>query len=65
MACGVEVPWKYFEPVDVRTLVDLGKRLFDFDPKKTIKFEGDKHNAIDDCKFQIKYCSAIYKKAKK
>lgn len=59
-AANVDLPWKYFEDSDVRTLVDIGKRLFNFDPKKDMPFEGEKHNAIDDCKHQIKYCCAIY-----
>jgi exodeoxyribonuclease VIII len=57
----VEKPFKYWEHSDVRTLVDLGWRLTGVDHKKDLKFEGEKHNAIDDCKHQIKYCSAIYK----
>lgn len=61
-------PFKYWEHSDVRTLVDLGWRITGKDYKKDTKFEGEKHNAIDDCKHQIKYCSAIYSeltKAKK
>lgn len=58
----IPAPFKYWESSDVRTLVDLGIRLYDFDPKKDAVFVGEKHNAIDDCKHQIKYCSDIYKK---
>lgn len=64
MATGVKMPWKYYQHEDVRTLVSLGKRIYGIDPKKTMKFKGTKHNAIDDCKHQIRYCSAIYKEAK-
>lgn len=53
-------PFKYWEHSDVRTLVDLGWRLTGKDYKKDTAFVGEKHNAIDDCKHQIKYCSAIY-----
>jgi exodeoxyribonuclease VIII len=62
---GIPIPWKYWENSDVRTLVDLGWRLSGKDFKKDTSFVGEKHNAIDDCKHQIKYCSAIYKELKK
>lgn len=58
------LPYKYWENSDVRTLVDLGWRLTGVDFKKNTEFVGEKHNAIDDCKHQIKYCSEIYKKLK-
>lgn len=61
-ACNLEKPWFYFDDVCVRTYVDIGVRAFNFNPKKDMKFEGEKHNAIDDVKHQIKYVSAIYKK---
>lgn len=60
-ACNLAVPWKYHEHSDVRTLVDLGVRILGTDLKKQTVFEGEKHNAIDDCKHQIKYCCAIYR----
>lgn len=59
-AVGLPYPWSYNEHTDVRTLVDLGRRKFGIDPKETIEFKGDKHNAIDDCHYQIDYCCAIY-----
>lgn len=58
----IKVPWKFNADSDVRTLVDLGKRILNIDPKKTIEFTGIKHNALHDCEHQIKYCSEIYKK---
>ena len=54
-------PWNFWEDQDVRTLVELGRRKYGIDPKKTLKFKGNVHNAIDDCKHQIRYCSAILK----
>jgi len=57
---GMEPPWHFTEDRDVRTLTDLGKRIFSYDYKQ-VKFEGTPHNALDDCKHQIKYCSEIYK----
>jgi hypothetical protein len=63
-ACGLKAPWMYWHDQDVRTLVSIGRRLVGFDPKKEMPFDGEPHNAIDDCKHQIKYCSAIFKKLK-
>lgn len=57
---GIEKPFKYWEHSDVRTLVDLGWRITGRDLKKETEFIGEKHNAIDDCKHQIRYCSAIW-----
>lgn len=61
-AANKEVPWMYWQDQDVRTIVSIGKRLLNFDPKKDIPFVGEKHNAIDDCKHQIRYVCAIFKK---
>lgn len=64
-ATDKENPFKYFNDRCVRTFVDLGRDLLNYDPKKTMKFNGVKHDGIDDAKHQIKYVSAIYKKLKK
>jgi hypothetical protein len=61
--CNMEPPWAFYEDRDVRTIVELGRRLFDYEYRKTL-FEGTVHNAVDDCKHQIKYCSEIYGKLK-
>lgn len=61
-ACGLKAPWMFFDDACVRTYVDIGRRVFSFDPKKEIPFVGDKHDAIADCKHQIKYVTAIYNK---
>lgn len=61
---GMKVPWAFWEDQDVRTLVSLGRRKYGIDPKKDIPFKGDKHNALDDCKHQIKYCVKIFKHKK-
>ncbi len=57
--CKLEPPWQYYENRDVRTLVDLGRRVADFDIKM-VGFVGTKHNALDDCNHQIKYCYEIF-----
>ncbi len=56
---NLEIPWKYSNERDVRTLVH-----FIPDIKKNMLFEGVRHNSIDDCKHQIKYCSKIYNNIK-
>jgi len=61
--CNMEPPWGFRDDRDVRTIVELGRRLFDYEYSK-VPFEGTVHNAIDDCKHQIKYCSEIYNKLK-
>lgn len=63
-ATGIKQGWTYYEDNDVRTLVDLGSRLLNFNPKKDMPFEGDKHVARQDVLHQIKYCTAIYSKIK-
>ena len=53
---GVEFTLPYWCDNDVRTLVTLAGI-----DTRSFKFDGIKHNGIDDCKHQIKYCSAAYK----
>lgn len=55
--CELKKPWEYFQERDVRTLDSLSPK-----EKKETQFEGVKHNGIDDCKHQIKYCSKIFNK---
>jgi hypothetical protein len=50
-----EIPWKYALERDVRTLVSFKPEI-----KRNEPFVGVKHNPIDDCKHQIKYCSKIW-----
>lgn len=59
--CSIEPAWFYHEDRDVRTISELGRRLFNYETRNQI-FEGTVHNALDDCKHQIKYCCEIYKK---
>ena len=61
----LEFPIKFWQHSDVRTIVDLGRTLLSADHKKETKFEGDRHNAIDDCKHQIKYVCKIINDLKK
>lgn len=57
---SIPIPWKFYNERDVRTLVSFDPKI-----KKDMVFEGVKHNAVDDCRHQIKYCSEIWKKLNK
>ena len=57
VACSVqEMPWNFRNERDVRTLVSFAPNI-----KEHYPFEGVEHNPIDDCKYQIAYCHAIWK----
>lgn len=56
-AAKVPLPWGYRNERDVRTLVSLRPEL-----KNKVSSTGIAHNAVDDCVYQIKYCSKIWKK---
>ncbi|HAW5089943.1 TPA: exonuclease [Escherichia coli] len=58
---GIPCPWRYYNDRDVRTIVELGKAI-DFDPRTAIPFEGERHNALDDARYQAKYVSVIWQK---
>lgn len=57
---GFKTPWSYMKHRDIRTLVDLsGINLADYNWAKE-----KTHDALDDCRFQIKYCCDAYNKIK-
>ncbi|EOW6062959.1 TPA: exonuclease [Escherichia coli] len=58
---GIPCPWRYYNDRDVRTIVELGKAI-DFDARTAIPFEGERHNALDDARYQAKYVSTIWQK---
>ncbi|EFC1656483.1 exodeoxyribonuclease VIII [Escherichia coli] len=58
---GIPCPWRYTNDRDVRTMVALGL-VMDFDARMTIPFEGERHNALHDARYQAKYVSAIWQK---
>ncbi|EFA5470833.1 TPA: exonuclease [Escherichia coli] len=58
---GIPCPWRYYNDRDVRTIVELGEAI-DFDARTAIPFEGERHNALDDARYQAKYVSAIWQK---
>lgn len=56
-----DYPWEYWNDRDVRTMVELGQAI-GFDPKTTIPFVGDRHNALADAIHQARYVSAIWQR---
>ncbi|ENB8497847.1 3'-5' exoribonuclease, partial [Escherichia albertii] len=58
---GIPCPWHYCNDRDVRTIVELGGDM-NFDARTAIPFEGERHNALDDARYQAKYVSAIWQK---
>ncbi|HAO0335768.1 TPA: exonuclease [Escherichia coli] len=58
---GIPCPWRYCNDRDVCTIVELGKAI-DFDARTAIPFEGERHNALDDARYQAKYVSVIWQK---
>ena len=57
VACGLKNPWNFRSERDVRTLVGFAPNI-----KANLPFQGIEHNPIDDCKHQIQYCTATWKK---
>jgi hypothetical protein len=57
---GKRSPWNFWNHRDVRTIVEMGRTLLDFDPKHDMPFEGIQHNALADAIHQAKYVSQIY-----
>lgn len=53
------LPWKFYNVSDLRTIVNINPKI-----KKNCPFDGIKHDAIADCKHQIKYLCDTYKTIK-
>ena len=53
---GIPIPWDFRKERCVRTLVSFAPEI-----KDNYNSVGTAHNAIDDCKFQIGYCSEIWR----
>ena len=47
--------WKFYQEMDVRTLDNLFPQV-----RRSMKFSGTAHNAVDDCIQQVKYTSKIF-----
>lgn len=56
------IQWQFWQDRDVRTIVELGRTLCGFDPKKDLPFEGVAHTALADAKHQARYVSTIYQR---
>lgn len=56
-ACKLKEPWNFRNERDVRTLVSFAPYIKEHYPAM-----GTAHNPIDDCKYQIGYCTAIWQK---
>lgn len=54
---SIEIPWDFRNERCVRTLVS-----FHPDIKNNLKFVGTAHDAVHDCRHQIKYCSETFNK---
>jgi hypothetical protein len=59
-AIGMESFWSFRYELDVRTLVWFHPEI-----KEAEATVGMEHNALDDCIYQINYCSKIYQLIKK
>lgn len=54
---NIPIPWDFRKERCLRTLTQFAPEV-----KKNCIFKGTLHNALDDCKFQIEYCSKIWRK---
>jgi len=54
---GLHIPWKYYNIRDCRTIQMLAEDLID---RNDVKFEGEKHNALHDARWQAAYTSAMW-----
>lgn len=59
--CGLPPCWNWFNDLDVRTMVNLGRKI-GFDPKRDLPFDGERHNALADAIHQAQYVSAIHQR---
>ncbi|MBZ9161835.1 3'-5' exoribonuclease [Escherichia coli] len=57
----IPCPWRHYNDRDVKTIVALGL-VMDFDARNVITFEGERHNALHDARYQAKYVSVIWQK---
>ncbi len=60
-ATGFPLPWKFWNDRDVRTIVEFCD-LLGINPKQETKFQGIRHNELDDAKFQVEYTSKIIRR---
>lgn len=58
-ACNIEFPVPFWQDRDMRTILGFYPKKLQEDYRKNNFRTGTYHNALDDCKHQIKYCSHI------
>lgn len=54
---GMEVPWKFYNTRDVRTILHVCEEVIGVDPKSLVDFKGTRHHALDDAVYQAQYVS--------
>jgi oligoribonuclease (3'-5' exoribonuclease) len=54
-ACSMEKPWKYWNDMCVRTMVEQCYCMTGRDYRREMVMKGTKHKAIDDCRHQVAY----------
>lgn len=62
---NTNMPWKFWNIRDVRTIVEVGEFFFGFNKFDTIPFEGKQHYALDDAKHEAKMVSWVYQRIAK
>jgi len=60
---GMKIPWKYSNVGDVRTVVEMCRKIKGVNPKD-LPFTGTKHHALADANHQIKYLKRAYQTLK-
>lgn len=59
--CEMELPIKFWNDRDMRTIVGFYPRQMQEKWRRSTLRKGDHHNALDDAKHQVRYCSDILK----
>ena len=59
--CNKELPIKFWNDRDMRTVVGFYPRQMQETWRRSTLRKGDHHNALDDAKYQVRYCSDILK----
>jgi hypothetical protein len=57
--CDLKQNWLFYNERDLRTLFNLNPLV-----REQVVFKGVPHNPIDDCIYQIEYCSKIFNSIK-
>jgi exodeoxyribonuclease VIII len=57
--CNIKFPIPFWNSRDMRTIVGFYPRQLQSDWKRSNLRSGTYHNALDDAKYQVKYCSHI------